>query len=322
MIAAWTPKVGRERACAALGVSARTWRHRRQQAEGRGRGRPSRASGRPRRAHPARIDDAERNRIVGVLCQRRFADLAPAQIYATLLDEGVYLCSIRQMYRLLHERGLVWERRRGHAPDQAWSWDISRLAGPARRDWYYLYVLLDIFSRAIVGWTVEDVESDTVAQRLIATTAARQGIDRDQLVLHSDRGPQMTSMTVAELLEDLGVTRSLSRPRVSNDNPFSESNFKTAKYRPDYPDRFDNLAHARAWAARFVPWYNHEHYHSGVGLHHPADVHDGTATTIRHDRQRVHDAAHAAHPQRFTRAPTAPRLPQHAWINKPTINET
>jgi putative transposase len=272
-----------------------------------------------------------------VLCEPRFADLAPAQVYAALLDEGVYECSIRTMYRLLHERDLVHERRRGHAPrkshtmprvhadapNQAWSWDISRLAGPARREWFYLYVLLDIFSRAIVGWTVDNVESDVIAQRLIAATAARQGIDRGQLKLHSDRGPQMTSMTVAELLEDLGVTRSLSRPRVSNDNPFSESNFKTVKYRPDYPDRFDDIDHARAWFARFVPWYNEEHYHSAIGLQHPADVHEGTAPAIRAKRQRVLDAAYAANPNRFTRPPTAPRLPEHAWINKPTTtNET
>jgi putative transposase len=337
MIETFTPKVGVERACAAFGIAPRTYRHRRQHAQGRGRPRPSRASGRPRAPHPARIDDAERQRIVGVLCEPRFVDLAPAQVYATLLDEGVYLCSIRQMYRLLHERDLVGERRRGHAPrkthakprvhaqkpNQAWSWDISRLAGPARREWFYAYVLLDIFSRAIVGHTVETTESDLVAERLIATTATRQGIDRDQLVLHSDRGPQMTSMTIAELLEDLGVTRSLSRPRVSNDNPFSEANFKTAKYRPDYPDRFEDLTHARAWFADFVAWYNEVHYHSGVGLHHPADVHDGSATAIRDDRQQILDAAYAAHPERFTRPPTAPRLPAHAWINKPEIrNQT
>ena len=337
MIETWTPRVGRERACAAFGVAPRTFRHRRQQLEGRGRPRRSRASGRARAPHPARIDDAERNRIVEVLCEPRFVDLAPAQVYATLLDEGVYLCSIRQMYRLLHERDLVHERRRGHAPrkthtkprvhadgpNQAWSWDISRLAGPGRRDWFYAYVVLDIFSRAIVGHTVETVESDTLAERLIEITARRQGIDRDQLVLHSDRGPQMTSMTIAELLEDLGVTRSLSRPRVSNDNPFSEANFKTAKYRPDYPNRFADLAHARSWFAKFTAWYNEIHYHSGVGLHHPADVHDGTAGAIRNDRQQVLDAAYAAHPQRFTRPPTAPRLPAHAWINKPEIrNET
>lgn len=325
--------MGRQRACAAFGVAARTWRHRRQHAEGRARVRPSRATGRPRLAHPARIDDAERARIVAILCEPRFVDLAPAQVYAALLDEGVYVCSIRQMYRLLGECGLVGERRRGHtprqaytapqvhatAPDQAWSWDISRLAGPARREWFYLYVLIDIFSRAIVGWTVDAAESETVAQRLIDATATRQGIDRDQLVLHSDRGAQMTSLTIAELLEALGVTRSLSRPRVSNDNPFSESNFKTAKYRPDYPARFDDLAHARAWFATFVPWYNQVHYHSAIGLQHPADVHDGTAPAIRTERQRVLDAAYAAHPDRFTRPPTAPRLPQHAWINKPTI---
>lgn len=204
MIETWTPRVGRERACAAFGVPSRTLRHRRQQAQGRGRPRPSRASGRPRTPHPARIDDAERARIVGVLCEPRFVDLAPAQVYATLLDESVYLFSIRQMYRLLHERDLVHERRRGHAlrkvhtkprvhatePNQVWSWDISRLAGPGRRDWFYAYVLLDIFSRAIVGHTIDTVESDQVAERLIAATATRQGIDRGQLVLHSDRGPQ------------------------------------------------------------------------------------------------------------------------------------
>jgi putative transposase len=333
MVETWTGRVGRQRACAAFGVNPRTFRHRRQQAAGRGRVRPSRASGRPPRPHPARIDDQARARIVAVLCEPRFVDLAPAQIYATLLDEGVYVCSIRTMYRLLHERGLVGERRRGHArrkvhtkphlhadgPNQAWSWDISRLQGPARRQWFYAYVVLDIFSRAIVGHTVEDRESDTVADRLIATTATRQHIDRGQLVLHSDRGPQMTSMTIAELLEDLGVTRSLSRPRVSNDNPYSESNFKTTKYRPDYPDRFEDLAHAQAWFARFVPWYNEIHYHSSVGLQHPADVHDGTAPAIRDDRQRVLDAAYHAHPERFSRPPTAPRLPQHAWINRPEI---
>lgn len=331
MIEAWTPRVGRQRACAALGVSPRTWRHRRQQVQGRGRVRPSRATGQPRTPHPARIDDAQRDRIVALLCSPRFVDLAPAQVYATLLDEGTYVCSIRTMYRLLHERGLAGERRRGHArrtvhvkprvhadgPNQAWSWDISRLAGPGRRDWLYLYVLLDIFSRAIVGWTVDTVESDRIAQQLIATSASRQGIDRHQLLLHSDRGPQMTSLTIAELLDDLGVTRSLSRPRVSNDNPFSEANFKTVKYRPDYPDRFHDLHHARAWFTRFVDWYNNIHYHSGVGLHHPADVHDGTAPTIRSDRQHVLDAAYAAHPERFTRPPTAPRIPRHAWINKP-----
>jgi len=337
MIEQWTPRVGRGRACTAMGVAPRTWRHRRQQAQGRGRVRPSRATPGPPKPHPARIDDAERQRIVGLLCTQRFADLAPAQVYATLLDEGTYVCSIRQMYRLLHEAGLVGERRRGHArkpshvkprlhadgPNQAWSWDISRLAGPARRDWLYLYVVLDIYSRAIVGWTVETTESDVVAKRLIATSAARQQVDRDQLVLHSDRGPQMTSLSVEQLLADLGVTRSLSRPRVSNDNPFSEANFKTVKYRPDYPDRFDDLAHARAWMTRFVAWYNAEHYHSAVGLHHPADVHDGTAPAIRDDRQHVLDAAYAAYPDRFTRPPAAPTIPLHVWINKPaTTNQT
>lgn len=282
---------------------------------------------------PWRIPDTERDHIKDVLCSQRFGDLAPAQIYATLLDEGVYLCSERTMYRILAEHDLVRERRRGHrrsghspprvhatAPNQAWSWDITRLRGPVVRSWFYLYVVLDIFSRKIVAWSIDTTESDAVAKRLIERACAREGIDPDTLVLHSDRGAQMTANTIAELLEDLGVTRSLSRPRTSNDNPYSEANFKTAKYRPDYPDRFESIDQARTWMRRFARWYNHEHYHSGIAYLHPADVHAGTTDEIIAARQAVLDGAYAANPERFRhRPPRAASPPTEAWINKPTV---
>ncbi len=242
---------------------------------------------------PWKLPPDERARVRALLCSERFGDLAPAQVYATLLDEGTYLCSERTMYRILHEHDLVRERRRGHrghghlpprvhatGPNQAWSWDISRLRGPVIRSWFYLYVVIDIFSRKIVAWSIDTIESDKVAKQLIGRACAREGIDADELLLHSDRGAQMTSTTIAELLEDLGVTRSLSRPRTSNDNPYSEANFKTVKYRPDYPDRFESLDQARSWMRRFAHWYNHDHYHSGIAYLHPADVHDGTAAEI------------------------------------------
>jgi putative transposase len=332
-IEAWAARIGTERACVAFGVSPRTWRDRRQCAAGRARQRASRASGAPRQAHPARIPDDERSSIRELLCSERFCDLAPAQVYAALLDEGVYRCSIRQMYRILAEADLVHERRAGHArknhakpvvsatgPNQCWTWDISRLAGPSMRTWFYLYVVIDIFSRAVVAWSVDTVESDKVARRMIRAACKRQGISPNSLTLHSDRGAQMTSNSMAELLEELGVTRSLSRPRVSNDNPFSESNFKTAKYRPTYPKRFAALAQARSWARSFVHWYNHVHYHSAIGLLHPAEVHAGNGAAIRAARQAVLDAAYKAHPERFlNKAPTAPDIPVAAWINKPTV---
>jgi putative transposase len=282
-----------------------------------------------------RIPDPERVSIVELLCSDRFCDLAPAQVYNTLLDEGVYLCSERQMYRLLAEQSLVRERRRGHlrgrrypaprvvasAPNQCWSWDISRLVGPVSRSWFYLYVVLDIFSRKIVAWSVDTIESEVVAEKLLETACQREGIDRWQLTIHSDRGAQMTSITVGELLESLGVTRSLSRPRTSNDNPYSEANFKTVKYRPDYPDRFESIDHARKWVEAFICWYNHVHYHSGIGYLHPDDLHAGRHHPILADRQTVLDAAYAAHPERFPNgAPKTTRPPKRAWINNPSIH--
>ena len=333
----WAERVGVDRAARAFGISPRTWRHRRQVAEGRLAPRASRAKPpAEHKRHPGRIPDSEREAIVALLCSERFCDLAPAQIYATLLDEGVYLCSERQMYRLLNERGLVTERRRGHrrgayepprvtatGPNRVWSWDISRLRGPKVRAWFYLYVILDIFSRKIVSWSIDVVESDKIAKRLINTACKRNNIDPTQLTLHSDRGAQMTSTTIAELLEDLGVTRSLSRPRTSNDNPYSEANFKTAKYRPDYPDRFETLDEARMWMRRFVHWYNHDHYHSGIGYLHPQDVHAGNSAAIITARQSVLDAAYTAHPHRFLHGPpTAKTPPTEVWINKPHIQTT
>ena len=335
MIETWTPRVGIEAACRAFGVSPRTWRHRRQDTDGRLPARPSRAKPAGELVLPAwRIDDAERARIRAILCSEEFCDLAPAQIYATLLDAGVYLCSERTMYRILAEADLIGERRRGHArrsyaiprlaatgPNQVWSWDISRLRGPAVRVWFYLYVVLDIYSRKIVGWTIDTVESDKVAKRLIARICAREHISPDQLTIHADRGPQMTSNTIAELLEDLGITRSFSRPRTSNDNPYSEAAFKTVKYRPDYPARFDTTTDARTWMRRFVAWYNHDHYHSALGYLHPADVHAGTTAPIIAARQTVLDTAYTAHPERFrNKPPVAAGPPTEAWINQPTIH--
>ncbi len=236
---AWAQRVGRARACRAFGYSERTDRSRRQAAAGRLHRRPSQAK--PREQHqpqPSRIPDQLRDHIAELLCSPRFRDQAPAQVYYQLLDEGSYVCSIRQMYRILEERGLVRERRRGHrhtthhapqvqasGPNEVWSWDISRLRGPHHRSWFYLYVVIDIFSRKIVAWTVDTAESTEVARTLVGTACDRNGISPQQLTLHSDRGAQMTSTSLAELLEDLAVTRSLSRPRVSNDNPYSEAGF-------------------------------------------------------------------------------------------------
>jgi putative transposase len=333
-IAEFAPKVGIARACKAFGVNERTWRRRRQHAAGRAAVRPSRATGRPPRPHPAALSDAEIDQIVETLCSERFCDLAPAQVYATLLDEGTYLCSERHMYRILTQRGLVRERRRGghqragtygvprleaDAPNRVWTWDITALSGPAKGVKYYLYTIVDIFSRKVVGWTIHPNESEQHARRLIREACRRHRIDRDQLVIHADRGSPMVAGTVAELLNELGVTKSHSRPRVSNDNPFIESHFKTLKYRPDYPDRFDSITAARTWMRSFVHWYNHIHYHSGIGYLHPADLHTGDHTAIVEHRQTVLDAAAAAHPERFTRRPTPAPTPTKAWINKPTI---
>ena len=290
---------------------------------------------RTRQAQPRALSDAERARVLEVLHCQRFADTAPATVYATLLDEGTYLCSESTMYRLLRERGETRERRRQSThpatvkpelvatrANEVWSWDITKLRGPVKWTWFYLYVILDIFSRYPVGWMVASRESDVLAERLIADSVRKQNIDPGQLTLHADRGSSMASKTVALLLTDLGVTKSHSRPHVSNDNPYSEAQFKTLKYRPDFPDRFGSIEDARMFCDRFFTWYAHEHRHSGLGLHTPADVHYGRALAIREARGHVLDAAYQATPERFVRKPPQPpKLPDAAWINRPQDNE-
>jgi putative transposase len=269
--------------------------------------------------------------MLALLHSERFVDLAPAEVYATLLDEGVYLCSERTMYRLLAAHGETGDRRaqRRHpaspvpqvvarAPNEVWSWDITALPGPVRGSHYRLYVLLDLFSRYVVGWLVAERELAALAEQLIAAAAAQEGIAPEQLTIHSDRGAPMTAKSVAVLLADLGVTKSLSRPHVSNDNPYSESQFKTLKYRPDFPGRFGSLEDARQHCRRFFGWYNTEHRHSGIGLMTPVAVHTGQAGALHEQRRQALAAAHAAHPERFVRGvPQPPRLHTEAWINPP-----
>jgi putative transposase len=267
---------------------------------------------------------------VAVLDSDEYCDLAPRQVWARLLDQGVYLCSVATMYRLLAERGEVRERRRqarhpAHVkpelvatePLEVWSWDITKLRGPFKWTWFYLYVILDVFSRYAVGWAVAARESARLAEDLIAECCTVEGIQPHQLTLHADRGTSMTSKTVALLLADLGITRSHSRPHVSNDNPFSESQFKTLKYCPTFPERFTGLEHARAFTDRFFAYYNHQHRHSGLGLMTPADVHHGRAPAVIASRQHVLDDFHHQHPERFRTPPRAPRLPEAVWINQP-----
>jgi putative transposase len=282
------------------------------------------------------LSQAEKVTVRQVLNSERFWDSSPRQVYATLLDEGTYLCHWRTMYRILDEHTEVRERRNqlqhpnytkpellATGPNQLWSWDITKLRGPAKWTYYYLYVILDVFSRYVVGWMIAERESASLARELIAASCTKQGIQREQLTLHADRGNSMHSKSVALLLADLGVTKTHSRPYVPNDNPYSEAQFKTLKYRPDYPDRFGSIADARCWARYFFQWYNHEHRHTGLGLMTPATVHYGQAQTVYGQRQQVLHAAYAAHPERFVRGlPTPPELPTAVWINRPqTIDE-
>jgi putative transposase len=284
--------------------------------------------------HPAALSSDERFEILTLLCSDRFVDLSPRQVFMTLLDEGTYHCSVRSMYRLLEDHGLSGERRRGAhrtpghypvpvvqaaRPNEAWTWDITKLRGPAKGSLYYLYTILDIYSRKVVGWTLSERESARTAQRLIRRTLEREGVTRNQLTLHADRGGPMIAGDLAELLTGLGVQRSHSRPRVSNDNPYSEAQFKTLKYRPDYPARFENLTAARAWCRAFFSWYNTTHYHSGIAYLRPADLHAGQHPPILERRQETLDQAYAKNPHRFRRPPHAKHPPQRAWINQPSI---
>jgi putative transposase len=284
------------------------------------------------KSEPVRaLSPAERDVIHHTLNSARFEDQAPREVYATLLDEGTYLGSPSTMYRVLAEHTEVRERRDqlrhpayakpellATRPNQVWSWDITKLLGPTKWTYYYLYVILDIFSRCVVGWLIADRESGALAELLIAETCAKQHIDRDQLTIHADNGGPMIAKPVALLMSDLGVAPSHSRPHVSNDNPFSEAQFKTLKYQPNFPERFGSLLEARTWAQTFFAWYNTEHHHSGIGFMTPAAVHSGTAAGLFAQRQQTLTAAYTAHPERFVNGrPVPPALPTAVWINPP-----
>lgn len=293
------------------------------------RARPKLAVPAQRRPRPANaLSDAERARVRELLRDPAFVDKAPAQVWAGLLDDGIYLCSESTMYRILRASGESRERRRqathppkvkpelvAHQPSQVYSWDITKLRGPLRGVWYDLYVMLDIFSRYVVGWMVAATETAELATEFIDDVIRVHGKPK---AVHADRGTSMTSKSVAQLLIDLDVARSHSRPHVSNDNPYSEAAFKTLKYCPAFPDHFDDIEAARAFCKDFFDYYNHEHYHSGLGLHTPASVHLGTAEKIRADRAEVLAAAYARNPERFSRRPEPPNLPTVAWINPPS----
>jgi putative transposase len=279
------------------------------------------------------LSHEERHEVIDVLHEDRFVDKAPQEIYAALLDEEKYLCSIRTMYRILEKEGELKERRnqlvRPHytkpellaqGPNEVWSWDITKLKGPQKWTYYSLYVILDIFSRYVVGWMVAHRELGPLARKLIEETCEKQSIQPGQLFIHADRGSSMTSKPVALLMADLGITKSHSRPSVSNDNPYSESQFKTMKYRPEFPERFGSIEDARAFCQSFFPWYNKEHYHSGLGLMTPEDVHYGKAQRIIEARKDVLYAAYEKHPERFKgRIPKPMPLPDKVWINKPLL---
>lgn len=323
-VAELVPAMATRRALRALGAAHATWYRRRRAARGQ-------VAVRSRPAPPLALSSGERQLILDTLNSARFADCTPYTAWARLLDEGTYLASVRTFYRVLAASGLVGERRDqlvhpahtkpelvATAPNQVWSWDITRLRSTLKWQHFYLYVLLDIFSRYVVGWLVAGAENAGLARALIEETCSKHGIDRDSLTLHSDRGSPMRAKTTAELLVDLGVAASYSRPRVSNDNPFSEAQFKTLKYRPEFPERFDGIEHARAHLRRFFAWYNDEHRHSGIGFMTPAAVHFGRASALDQQRRDVLLAAYAAHPERFKgRPPTPPTLPKVVGINLP-----
>lgn len=314
-------------ACAVLDVPRSSW-YRTQQ--------PTSARQEQLYPTPVRALPAEEQAAVHTLLNsERFQDQSPYEVYATLLDEGVYHCSISTMYRILRQQDEVHERRNQRhpaaytkpellatAPNQLWTWDITKLKGPTTWLYYYLYVLLDVFSRYVVGWLLADHEAADLAQQLMAESYLKQGIEPGQLTIHSDRGAPMTAKTVAQLLIDLGVIQSHSRPYTADDNPFSEAQFKTMKYRPDYPVRFAGQDDALLWARTFFAWYNNEHHHTALGLMTPATVHYGQADALTAQRQAVLLTAYQQHPERFVNGPPKPpQLPDAVWINPPKLTQ-
>jgi putative transposase len=284
---------------------------------------------RRRAQHPAELTSDERERVLGLFSSEAYADLSVNQVWARELDEGRYWCSARTMYRILAAADMAGDRRRqathppraipelvATCPNAVWSWDITKMRGPPKGVWFHAYVVIDIYSRYVLGWRIEVIEDGQLAADLVTHIVAEQGTGPGYL--HADGGAAMTSKPLASLLVDLDVRRSHNRPRVSNDNPYSESQFKTMKYMPDYPERFATIGEARAWMHDFAGWYNHEHRHSGIGLHTPASVHYGTAEIVQAHRQQTLDTAYAAHPERFPRGrPRAPKLPDRVTINDP-----
>jgi putative transposase len=288
-----------------------------------------------RGVQPAALDLSEAGAVLAVLDDDRFADKAPEQVWAILLDEGIYLCSVSTMYRILRSHSQVRERRAQAAhpprvipqlvatgPNQVWSWDITKLKGPGRGVWFNAYVIMDIYSRKIIHVQVHARENQVLACDFIAAAVATNGGVAPGYI-HSDNGGPMIAKTVSELLSDLSIVRSLSRPKISNDNPFSEALFKTVKYCPAFPDEFTDIGEARAFMNRFAEYYNTGHRHSGIGFYTPGSVHDGTWTIAKATRQEALNAAYTAHPERFRRGhPTAPEVPKKTWINRPTIQSS
>jgi putative transposase len=319
-------QVGIQAACNALGVSRATlYRHQEPPEQP-----VAHVSAPSERTSPVALSVQEQQRVLQILQSERFMDASPRQVWAKLLDEGEYLCSVRTMYRLLQREEQVRERRNqlrhpaykkpellATRPNQVWSWDITKLRGVLKGCYYYLYVILDIYSRYVVGWLLAEKECQTLAEHLIRETCQKQGIQAEQLTIHADRGAPMTSKSVALLLVDLGVEQSHSRPHVSDDNPYSESQFKTMKYCPHFPDRFGSLPDARSFCSRFFGWYNGEHHHTGIALLTPEMVHYGRAEAVLEARKQTLEQAYAAHPQRFHRRPEPPALPEAVWINAP-----
>ncbi len=319
------PVVGIEKACQLTG-RARASHYRKVKPKPAVFGPPA-----PRPTPERALSKTEQQHVLAVMNSERFCDFAPEQIYATLLDEGIYLCSARTMYRLLSAHGEVKERRKqathpakvkpeliAEKPNEIWSWDITKLHGPAKRVYFDLLVALDIFSRYALGWLVVERATSEIAKQWLDGLVVRHQIPRGTLTIHQDRGTEMTGKPVVQLLDDLQIHRSYSRPRVSNDNPYSEAGFKTLKYHPTFPESFGSVQDARVYCDTFFAFYNHEHRHSGIGFYTPASVHFDTAAEVRDARQQTLELAHMAHPERFVNGvPKAADLPEAAWINRP-----